>query len=190
MSDFPSWHPYVIYESALPTSMCDDIINIHRQNDYHKGGLLKDGKDLYNFGRNSRIQGTDLQWLQALIIGYVRMANHSNFHYDLSDDYSQEYMQFSRYDIGMYFDRHMDFDVQKSTAHTRKLSVTVQLSDTKDYRGGDLVLENCKDGKFICPKAKGTVIVFDSRWWHKVTPVIFGTRYSIVKWIHGDQPLR
>ena len=191
MSKLPSWHPYETYESALPSSMCDDIINIHRKNDYHKGGILKDdGGDDYSLIRNSKIQGTELQWLEALIIGYVRMANHSNFHYDLSDDYTQEYMQFSKYDIGMYFYRHMDFAYQKCLAHTRKLSVTVQLSDGKDYQGGDLVLENCNEGKLICPKTKGTVIVFDSRWWHKVNPVLFGTRYSIVKWIHGDQPLR
>ena len=36
---------------------------------------------------------------------------------------------------------------------------------------------------------KGTVIVFDSRITHEVTPVISGERYSLVKWVHGDKPL-
>ena len=32
---------------------------------------------------------------------------------------------------------------------------------------------------------QGTVIVFDSRDWHRVTPVTKGTRYSLVCWTVG-----
>ena len=35
----------------------------------------------------------------------------------------------------------------------------------------------------------GTVIVFDSRLTHEVTPITKGERYSLVKWFHGDNPL-
>ena len=34
-------------------------------------------------------------------------------------------------------------------------------------------------------KSVGTVIVFDSRDWHRVTPVTKGVRYSIVCWTVG-----
>ena len=34
-------------------------------------------------------------------------------------------------------------------------------------------------------RAQGSVIVFDSRDWHRVTPVTKGTRYSIVCWSVG-----
>ena len=35
-------------------------------------------------------------------------------------------------------------------------------------------------------KAQGTVVVFDSRDFHRVTPVVFGTRHSIVCWCVGQ----
>ena len=44
--------------------------------------------------------------------------------------------------------------------------------------------------KYITPKSKGSVIVFDSRMTHEVTPVTRGERYSLVKWFHGDEPLK
>ena len=91
----------------------------------------------------------------------------------------------------MYFHSHMDFVVYKETVpFTRKLSVTVQLSDPDSYKGGDLVIDNCDDGKpFTCPRTRGTIIVFDSRWIHRVKPIKSRRRYSLVKWIHGDTPL-
>ena len=39
-------------------------------------------------------------------------------------------------------------------------------------------------------RGKGSVIVFDSRVYHEITPVIKGVRYSLVKWYHGDEPLK
>ena len=39
-------------------------------------------------------------------------------------------------------------------------------------------------------KSKGSLIIFDSRMSHEITPVKSGVRYSLVKWYHGDKPLR
>ncbi len=67
--------------------------------------------------------------------------------------------------------------------------MSVQLSDEKSYDGGDLILYY--GGKYYdTPRTKGTVIVFDSRLTHEVTPITRGERYSLVKWIHGDEPLK
>ena len=83
----------------------------------------------------------------------------------------------------------MDFDGSSEyVAHTRKLSMSLQLSDEKSYDGGDLILYYDQQ-KYPTPKSKGTIIVFDSRITHEVTPVTRGERYSLVKWIHGDKPL-
>ena len=66
--------------------------------------------------------------------------------------------------------------------------MSLQLSDKESYDGGDLILYYDGDA-YPTPKSKGTVIVFDSRITHEVTPVISGERYSLVKWVHGDKPL-
>ena len=196
------WCPYTIFKSALPRQMCTDIILHHCDREYTPGGILTgDGDDgsVKHDLRKVDIQGTELEWLNAMLIGYTRIANHHNFDYDLTD-YDKERAQFSKYDVGMYFNNHMDFSCDRSsTANTRKLSVTVQLSDENDYEGGDLLLDyadmedwswEADSNKLVCPREQGTVIVFDSRWVHQVQPVTRGTRYSLVKWVHGDYPLR
>ena len=72
------------------------------------------------------------------------------------------------------------------------MSLTIQLSDENDYEGGDLIFyngtEDVDKAKFA--RGKGSVVVFDSRLIHEVTPVTKGVRYSLVKWYHGDEPLK
>ena len=89
-------------------------------------------------------------------------------------------MQLSRYGIGQFYNKHVDFNGDQDTkSHTRKLSMSVQLSDEDSYDGGDLIIYY--SGKhYIPPKAKGTVVVFDSRLTHEVSPITRGERYSII----------
>ena len=78
----------------------------------------------------------------------------------------------------------------------RKLSVTCQLSDQTEYKGGELEfdfrnydpymrdeVEHVKQAKDIL--TKGSIIVFPSFVWHRVKPVTEGTRYSLVLWNLG-----
>ena len=196
------WCPYTIFKSAIPQEMCEAIILHHWNREYTRGGVLTgegDEGSVKHDLRNVDIQGTDIEWLNAMLIGYTRIANYYNFDYDLSD-HDKERPQFSKYDVGMYFNNHMDYSCDRdSIANTRKLSVTVQLSDEKDYEGGDLLLDyadmedwswESDSNKLVCPREQGTIIVFDSRWIHQVQPVTRGIRYSLVKWVHGDYPLR
>lgn len=73
----------------------------------------------------------------------------------------------------------------------RKLSVTISLSDPKDYDGGNLKFDFGphaeKQRFFTCEeiRPKGSVIVFPSHIYHQVTPVTRGTRYSLVAWNLG-----
>ena len=67
--------------------------------------------------------------------------------------------------------------------------MSIQLSDENSYEGGDLLIDYSGD-TYHAPRSKGSVIVFDSRLTHEVTPVTRGERYSLVKWFHGDEPLR
>ena len=185
------WSPYVVFESTIPKAICNAIIEAHDHLEYTKGEVTIGGKSILAevSDRKVDLQGSELEWLNAMLIGYVRKANHMNFNYDLTEQ-DKERMQFSKYEEGMYFNTHMDFDVHRhQPAFTRKLSVTLQLSDPSTYRGGNLILYNCEQDKFQCPRHQGTLIVFDSRWLHEVTPIKKGKRYSMVKWVHGEKPL-
>ena len=129
---------------------------------------------------------------------FLREANKINFKYDLK--YFQP-VQFARYRNGGHYDWHQDASGQNPHGESRKLSLTFCLTDPNDYEGGELEfyggdrpMEDMElpDGTKIPAEQtkqdirdQGSVIVFDSRDYHRVTPCTKGTRYSIVCWTVG-----
>ena len=69
---------------------------------------------------------------------------------------------------------------------SRKLSMVVQLSDPSDYEGGELQLLTGRDPTTV-KKERGLITVFPAWTLHQVTPVIKGTRQTLVAWISGPQ---
>jgi PKHD-type hydroxylase len=59
----------------------------------------------------------------------------------------------------------------------RKLSVSIQLTDPKEYEGGELYLYDDDKGTLM-DKKQGTLILFPSYVLHEVMPVIKGERNS------------
>ena len=72
----------------------------------------------------------------------------------------------------------------------RKLSMTVNLTDPKNYAGGNLKFDfgHHHHKRFhVCQeiRPRGSIIIFPSYTHHCVTPVTRGTRYSLVLWSLG-----
>ena len=72
----------------------------------------------------------------------------------------------------------------------RKLSMTVNLTDPKNYAGGNLKFDfgvHHKQRYKVCHeiRPRGSIIIFPSYTYHCVTPVTRGTRYSLVLWSLG-----
>ena len=137
--------------------------------------------------------------VNEIVWHYLREANNLMFQYDLT--YFQA-VQFARYRDGGFYDWHQDTPGWNQLAgEIRKLSLTLCLTDPEEYEGGNLEFWNgfrkrkeikLTTGKVMTDEEmekdirdQGTVIVFDSRDWHRVTPVTKGTRYSIVCWSIG-----
>lgn len=91
-------------------------------------------------------------------------------------------LQFTTYRTGDRIDWHLDTGTGQTS--TRKLSLTVQLSDGNDYRGGNLEFAGRAD--LDDARGRGTVIFFPSFLAHRVTPVTSGSRFSLVAWAHGS----
>ena len=133
---------------------------------------------------------------------YLNQANEINASFNYKID-TFEAVQFTRYRNGGHYDWHRDLQESLISANgvMRKLSLTFCLSDPNKYEGGELQFYNGErprlgytlaDGTKIEAeqikediRSQGSVIVFDSRDWHRVTPVTKGTRYSLVCWSVG-----
>jgi len=76
---------------------------------------------------------------------------------------------------------HQDFG---ASGISRKLSMVLQLSDPSKYEGGELQLLTRKEPTTI-QKKRGLITVFPAWTLHQVTPVIKGTRQTLVTWISG-----
>jgi len=68
---------------------------------------------------------------------------------------------------------------------SRKLSLVLQLSDPNEYEGGELQLLNNKNPTSI-KKQRGHITIFPAWTLHQVTPVIKGSRQSLVAWVSGE----
>ena len=138
-------------------------------------------------------------WIGGFMWHYIQRANRENFLYDLTA-IDNESMQYTFYNVGQFYDWHTDSSLSShkhpenyeqalhpSTEYVRKLSVILQLSDEKDYQGGNIELVSDEGETYTAPTEKGTIIMFDSRTKHRVTEVTNGTRKSIVAWVVGPR---
>ena len=133
----------------------------------------------------------DPVWIYRELHPLVHEANKNagwNFHWDYSES-----CQFTKY-IGskkQHYDWHTDSGTKiNENGKIRKLSMTVALVDGSEYEGGNFEVNfnepNREDIHVIKPaRQKGSVTIFPSFVWHRVTPVTSGTRYSLVNWHQG-----
>jgi len=138
-----------------------------------------------NKARKSQIKWLDLNsktdWIYNKITDMAIEANITwNFNlYSIID--SIQYTEY--YEGGGQYDWHVDIG-PKNISH-RKVSVTIQLSDSDEYEGGELELWT-GSGYHVMPRGKGVSTFFPSFTMHRVTPVTKGIRKSLVLWIGGE----
>ena len=93
-------------------------------------------------------------------------------------------IQYGVYNVGDYYNWHIDQGLQYNEGDVRKLSMTCFLNE--DYEGGEFDIEDRYYGKYKSFKEKpGSIIFFPSDAWHRVRPVTSGQRRSLVAWFSG-----
>jgi PKHD-type hydroxylase len=141
--------------------------------------------ELYTEIRNSKISWWfEEHWVSSIISHYINIANRNYWEYDLTH---LESIQISKYGVEDHYTWHSDYGVSDDTRYTRKLSVSLLISDPSEYEGGDLEFIDYHGETVVAPKEKGTMIIFDSRIPHRVTPVTKGNRVSLVSWMRGPK---
>ena len=169
-------------------------------------GLM--GNEIDHHIRNSKNTWIETSyWIGGWLWYYVSKMNRENFLYDIVDIDSGS-LQYAHYSEGQYYNWHQDSDLDthhkpeinfssgdnraqeeiiQAGEYIRKLSFTLQLSDPTDYSGGEVEFLDNSNKRFLAPKQKGTMIVFDSRTRHRVRKVKSGLRKSIVGWVVGPR---
>lgn len=184
------------YEHAIQKS---DVLLNFRENNTIQGNDEK--------ARNSTQAWIPTEeWIAPFLWYYISRANRHNFLYDILT-IDTETMQYTVYEEGMYYhwhcDNHLNYmftpqnppsplqnDAQQlameKAEYCRKLSFSLQLSDPSEYTGGELQFHEGGKSAFA-PKEKGSLVIFDSRIYHRVKPVKSGVRKSLVGWVLGPR---
>jgi PKHD-type hydroxylase len=94
---------------------------------------------------------------------------------------------FSRYDLGMSYDTHVDNALMSNDSNLCRsdVSFTLFLNSPADYEGGELVIEGVQEEKAYKLEA-GSAIVYPSTSLHRVEPVTKGTRLVAVGWVQSS----
>lgn len=93
---------------------------------------------------------------------------------------------FSRYEPGMSYGTHADNAVMKSQSKPMRtdLSLTVFLSPSDAYEGGELIIESTQGEQAIKLDA-GAMVLYPSSTLHRVDPVSSGRRFVAVSWVQS-----
>ena len=173
-------HPYAFWREVFSPEDCKKISDIGSSTDLEEGKTT----GVSNIRKSSITwiyPHETTFWIFTRLVAVVNKTNEEFFKFDVSG--LAESLQYTRYVApdGRY-GRHVD---RQFNILTRKLSVSVQLSDPATYQGGDLLLHT-DDPPVSLPREQGTVIVFPSYSLHEVTPVTQGVRESLVCWVNGE----
>lgn len=183
------------FKQRLSPDECRNIIDLASTLPSQQGHLGVNGVEATNNSyRRSEIRfiQKDDQRFAFLFDAVWKMiisANDEFFGFHLS---KVDYIQFAEYDEsykGEYKDHHDVFWINGDPKYHRKLSAVIQLSDPKDYDGGNLKFIDMQNGTPSVSEIKdqGTAVFFPSFFLHRATPVTRGKRYSLAVWVDGPK---
>lgn len=172
----------ILHTTFFDKKQCDAITNQAVEELWMSGETIGGGV-------NKKVRHVEQQvlpinekgWPLIRILELAKQANNARYKFDMAGFLDVDAPMLMRYEKGGHYDWHVD--TGNAVCH-RKLSFTIQLSDSKDYQGGDIEFIGSKvDTKAF--RQKGVCIIYPSFLPHRITKVTKGVRHAIVGWIHG-----
>lgn len=177
-------YDWAYQENAFSKLECEEIIKIGNEHILQKAVVSNKGVVDTEIRKSETVflyPSPQTNWIFATITDRILNLNDQFFKFNLFG--MVEGLQFTKYtEPSGFYGNHMD---KGQGSIVRKLSMSVQLSESSEYDGGELVfhLENTPT---VLPRDQGKMIVFPSYVLHEVKPVTKGTRYSLVAWFSGE----
>ena len=186
----PKWKSYIV-ETTIPIFtpiQCQMIIDAGRS-EPRKDAQVGNHEGIKGGVLNTKTRTSHISWIpfkkmpeMYKDIEKIMKATNGN-HFGFDGMQLTEFAQYTEYPEGGFYDWHVDNDVNcQHEPPVRKISMTCLLSHESEFEGGDLEL--MREGK-IAKIKQGHAIFFASFIRHRVTPVIRGTRKSLVMWFGG-----
>ena len=138
---------------------------------------------------------TDIAWLYPSLenkfiweklTNAVADINSKFFHFELNGCYEPIQLGIYHAKNGGHYDWHTDSSFNDKLV-PRKLSMSLILSDSSEFEGGQLQLKTERDIPINVDTPKGRAWFFPSYILHRVSPVTKGVRRSLVIWFGGPQ---
>jgi len=218
----------IVVPNALPDSKITALQQYQKRFGQEEGvGTVAGGEVWDETGRDvDKIRSCKTSWINPdskfnnelvnMVSGLIQTVALQNYGFDF---HRCEPLQYTHYtysedkDIKDHYDWHIDSHLlARPTPFDRKVSVSIQLSDSDDYTGCDLTFpgwdnmfesalekdesigQSFVDGSEIKTskakeilRQKGTAIFFPSMFSHRVTPIESGERYALVCWLQGPK---
>jgi PKHD-type hydroxylase len=163
---------------------CDRIIAFHQNSGIVQSripcgasGLIRDS-DLFWVPRTS-----ETEWVFERLCAVAALYN-TRYGFELCAEQGQ--LQLTRYQAGQLYDWHMDLGA--GAMSLRKISVVVELAG-RGYDGGGIEIFYGERTVNRIGLGQGDALIFPSFIMHRALPVQSGTRWSLVAWLTGLQPL-
>lgn len=143
----------------------------------------------------NRQQHPDLNILFDKLNQSIENLNNNYYNFDLNGYHTIQYTHYDGDELGTY-GYHIDMNIGKYEdennslsifGDTRKLSLSLFLSDSSSYDGGNFTMKISDQSEFEIEQVRGRIVVFPSFILHKVHPVTKGIRKSIVTWVEGPK---
>lgn len=201
LSNVPLWKQLfftsqVVDNKVFNNDEVDWIVNYCTTLEIGKGELFESNPD---YSTREALTGWikqpnyENQWIYDKLNQTIEKHNDYVFNLELS---GIPYIQYTEYLPGGHHDFHMDLPMDmpsyidyKINEFFRKLTVVVLLTQPEvDFGGGEFQLNTSMERTPVTiPLVKGSVLMFPSFLLHKVAPVQWGLRKTLVTWVIGPK---
>ena len=193
-------YPFCTWDSAFSEDELNDIENYCDTFDQASSRVSdKISDELLSDVRKSKVtwfqknQHPKLHHLFDKLNLVIEKVNDDYYNYDLNGYGTIQYTTYNGDDLDHY-EYHVDMhtgndleDMWLKYGDSRKLSLSLILSDPQSYEGGKFTMKMGESIELEVEQKRGRIIFFPSFYLHKVHPVTKGIRKSVVAWVEGPK---
>jgi PKHD-type hydroxylase len=186
MNMWEAFHYCEVFPGRFTRTECERVIALHQEKGASRStmprgdsGFIRDS-DLYWVPRT-----TETEWIFERVWEVATLYN-SRYGFGLAEEMGQ--LQLTRYAKDQLYDWHMDLGA--GAMSLRKISVVVELAAADGYDGGGTEVFYGEGTGNRMALGQGDALIFPSFIMHRALPVQSGTRWTLVSWLTGPEPLK